>query len=179
MLVNDVVNTPLFDRSTNSSTRSTVKPFIGLRGRAKCAIDYEFTIQIRVFRLPGVLRWGDYTLRTAIGGGHGETDLQKAIYQSCDTFFRSGSPPWPTPSMGFFPNLVQDNFALDVGYANRRPPETGREIGENLLIQSTPIGQGYMWATPLQLAQPPPFWPTGRGVQPRIVKAVDGEPFDR
>ena len=90
VLVNDVVNTPLFDRSTNPyPPGSTVKPFIGLAGLQSGAIDYEFTIQDPgYFRLPGVsYRWGDYTLRTAIGGGHGETDLQKAIYQSCDTFF--------------------------------------------------------------------------------------------
>ena len=52
-------------------------------------VDYDFAIEDPgYFRLPGVsYRWGDYTLRTLIGGGHGRTDLQKAIYQSCDTFF--------------------------------------------------------------------------------------------
>ena len=90
VLVTDEINTPLFDRTTNPyPPGSTVKPFLGLAGLHNDFVDYDFTIQDPgYFRLPGVrYRWGDYTLRTVIGGGHGQTDLLKAIYQSCDTFF--------------------------------------------------------------------------------------------
>jgi penicillin-binding protein 2 len=89
-LVTDNVNTPLFDRTVNPyPPASTVKPFIGLGGLQLGFTDQETVIQDPgYFRLPGVrYRWGDYTLRTAIGGGHGETNLQRAIFQSCDTFF--------------------------------------------------------------------------------------------
>jgi penicillin-binding protein 2 len=67
VLVNDVVNTPLFDRSINPyPPGSTVKPFIGMAGLQHELVDYEFAIQDPgYFRLPGVsYRWGDYTLRT-------------------------------------------------------------------------------------------------------------------
>ena len=90
VLVTDEINTPLFDRTTNPyPPGSTIKPFLGLGGLHHEFIDYEFAINDPgYFRLPGVsYRWGDWTLRTRIGGGHQHTDLQKAIFQSCNTFF--------------------------------------------------------------------------------------------
>ena len=173
VLVNDVVNTPLFDRSTNPyPPGSTVKPFIGLAGLQSGAIDYEFTIQDPgYFMLPGVsYRWGDYTLRTAIGGGHGETDLQKAIYQSCDTFFYDLGHRLGIDSIhGFLSQFgFGDNFALDVGYARTGvlPPATGRgKVGEN---PGTPVipstrrsDRAICGRRRSSWRQLPPFWPTG------------------
>ncbi len=191
VLVNDVVNTPLFDRSTNPyPPGSTVKPFIGLAGLQSGAIDYEFTIQDPgYFRLPGVsYRWGDYTLRTAIGGGHGETDLQKAIYQSCDTFFYDLGHRLGIDSIhGFLSQFgFGDNFALDVGYARTgvlpsrdwKRESRGEPWYPGDTINSS-IGQGYMWATPLQLATATAILANrGAVVQPRMLKAVDGVPFE-
>ena len=118
-LVTDEVNTPLFDRTVNPyPPASTVKPFIGLGG-----LQYGFTDQDTViqdpgyFRLPGVsYRWGDYTLRTAIGGGHGETNLQRAIFQSCDTFFYDlGYRMGIDTIHGFLSQFgFGQNFALDI-----------------------------------------------------------------
>ncbi|MGB1847216.1 MAG: penicillin-binding protein 2 [Pseudohongiellaceae bacterium] len=191
VLVNDVVNTPLFDRSTNPyPPGSTVKPFIGLAGLQSGTIDYEFTIQDPgYFRLPGVsYRWGDYTLRTAIGGGHGETDLQKAIYQSCDTFFYDLGHRLGIDSIHGFLSLFGfgDNFALDVGYARTgvlpsrdwKRESRGEPWYPGDTINSS-IGQGYMWATPLQLATATAILANrGAVVQPRMLKAVDGVPFE-
>ena len=191
VLVNDVVNTPLFDRSTNPyPPGSTVKPFIGLAGLQSGTIDYEFTIQDPgYFRLPGVsYRWGDYTLRTAIGGGHGETDLQKAIYQSCDTFFYDLGHRLGIDSIhGFLSQFgFGDNFALDVGYARTgvlpsrdwKRESRGEPWYPGDTINSS-IGQGYMWATPLQLATATAILANrGAVVQPRMLKAVDGVPFE-
>lgn len=191
VLVNDVVNTPLFDRSTNPyPPGSTVKPFIGLAGLQSGTIDYEFTIQDPgYFRLPGVsYRWGDYTLRTAIGGGHGETDLQKAIYQSCDTFFYDLGHRLGIDSIhGFLSQFgFGDNFALDVGYARTgvlpsrdwKRESRGEPWYPGDTINSS-IGQGYMWATPLQLATATAILANrGAVIQPRMLKAVDGVPFE-
>lgn len=187
VLVNDVVNTPLFDRSTNPyPPGSTVKPFIGLAGLQSGTIDYEFTIQDPgYFRLPGVsYRWGDYTLRTAIGGGHGETDLQKAIYQSCDTFFYDLGHRLGVDSIhGFLSQFgFGDNFALDVGYARTgvlpsrdwKMESRGEPWYPGDTVNSS-IGQGYMWATPLQLATATAILANrGAVIQPRMLKAVDG-----
>ena len=190
VLVTDEINTPLFDRSTNPyPPGSTVKPFLGLGGLHHGLIDYEFTIEDPgYFRLPGVsYRWGDYTLRTAIGGGHGHTDLQKAIYQSCDTFFYALGNRMGIDTMHSF--MAQfgfgENFAVDINYARTgvlpsrdwKRETRGEPWYPGDTINSS-IGQGYMWATPLQLATAASIIANkGKVVQPRMLKAIDGEPY--
>ncbi len=188
VLVNDVINTPLFDRSTNPyPPGSTVKPFIGLAGLNSDTIDYDFTIQDPgFFRLPGVsYRWGDWTLRTAIGGGHGLTNLQRAIFQSCDTFFYDLGNRLGIDAIHDFMSLFGfgDNFALDIAYAR-----TGVLPSRDWKMQSrgepwypgdtinSSIGQGYMWATPLQLATAAAILANkGKVVEPRMLRAVDDD----
>lgn len=191
VLVTDEINTPLFDRSTNPyPPGSTVKPFIGLAGLHQGHVDYDFAIEDPgYFRLPGVsYRWGDYTLRTAIGGGHGHTDLQKAIFQSCDTFFYDLGNRMGIDSMHSFLTLFGfgENFALDISYARTGvlPSREWKMATRNEpwypgdTINSS-IGQGYMWATPLQLATATSIVANkGKVVRPRLLKAVDGEAFE-
>jgi len=191
VLINDRVNTPLFDRTTNPyPPGSTVKPFIGMAGLQHAYVDYDFAIQDPgYFRLPGVsYRWGDYTLRTAIGGGHGHTNLQKAIYQSCDTFFYDLGHRMGIDTMHDFLSQFGfgDNFALDISYARTgvlpsrdwKRESRGEPWYPGDTINSS-IGQGYMWATPLQLATAAAIMANkGKVVQPRMLKAVDGQPVE-
>ncbi|MBQ14218.1 MAG: penicillin-binding protein 2 [Gammaproteobacteria bacterium] len=191
VLVTDEINTPLFDRTTNPyPPGSTIKPFLGLGGLHNGQVDYEFTIEDPgYFRLPGVsYRWGDYTLRTVIGGGHGHTDLQKAIYQSCDTFFYDLGNRMGIDSIHNFMSRFGfgDNFTLDINYARTgvlpsrewKMASRGEPWYPGDTINSS-IGQGYMWATPLQLATAVSIIANdGKVVQPRMLKAVEDEPFD-
>jgi penicillin-binding protein 2 len=189
-LVTDEINTPLFDRSTNPyPPGSTIKPFLGLGGLHHGLVDYEFTIEDPgYFRLPGVrYRWGDYTLRTAIGGGHGHTNLQKAIYQSCDTFFYDLGNRMGIDTMhGFMAQFgFGENFAVDINHARTgvlpsrewKRATRGEPWYPGDTINSS-IGQGYMWATPLQLATAASIMANkGKVIQPRMLKAIDGEPY--
>jgi len=190
-LVNDTINTPLFDRTTNPyPPGSTVKPFIGLAGLHHEFVDYEFAIQDPgYFRLPGVsYRWGDWTLRTAIGGGHGHTDLQRAIFQSCDTFFYDLGVRMGIDTMYSF--MAQfgfgDNYALDIDFARTgvlpsrdwKRATRGEPWYPGDTVNSS-IGQGYMWATPLQLATATAILANnGEVVEPRMLKAINGEPYE-
>jgi len=191
ILVKDEVNTPLFDRTTNPyPPGSTIKPFLGLAGLHHEHIDYDFAIEDPgYFRLPGVsYRWGDYTLRTQIGGGHGHTDLMKAIYQSCDTFFYDlGNRMGIDTIHDFMAKFgFGNNFAVDIAYARTgvlpsrewKMASRGEPWYPGDTINSS-IGQGYMWATPLQLATAASIIANeGKVVPPRMLKAVDGELFE-
>ncbi|MDG2420956.1 MAG: penicillin-binding protein 2, partial [Gammaproteobacteria bacterium] len=191
VLVTDEINTPLFDRTTNPyPPGSTVKPFLGLAGLHHEFVDYDFAIEDPgYFRLPGVsYRWGDYTLRTLIGGGHGFTDLQKAIYQSCDTFFYDlGNRMGIDTIHGFMSQFgFGKNFAVDIGYARTgvlpsrdwKMETRGEPWYPGDTINSS-IGQGYMWATPLQLATAVSIVANkGAVVQPRMLKALDEEAYE-
>ena len=190
-LVTDNVNTPLFDRTVNPyPPASTVKPFIGLGGLQLGFTDQETVIQDPgYFRLPGVrYRWGDYTLRTAIGGGHGETNLQRAIFQSCDTFFYDLGYRMGIDNIHDFLGQFGfgQNFALDIAYARTGvlPSREWKQRTRNEpwypgdTINSS-IGQGYMWATPLQLATATAIAANkGKVVRPRMLAAIDGEPYE-
>jgi penicillin-binding protein 2 len=190
VLVTDEINTPLFDRSTNPyPPGSTVKPFLGLGGLHNGQVDYEFAIEDPgYFRLPGVsYRWGDYTLRTVIGGGHGHTDLQKAIYQSCDTFFYDLGNRMGIDTIHSFMSQFGfgQNYALDISYARTgvlpsrewKMASRGEPWYPGDTINSS-IGQGYMWATPLQLATAVSIIANdGEVVQPRMLKEIEGEEF--
>ena len=191
ILVKDEVNTPLFDRTTNPyPPGSTIKPFLGLAGLHHEHIDYDFAIEDPgYFRLPGVsYRWGDYTLRTQIGGGHGHTDLMKAIYQSCDTFFYDlGNRMGIDTIHDFMAKFgFGNNFAVDIAYARTgvlpsrewKMASRGEPWYPGDTINSS-IGQGYMWATPLQLATAVSIIANeGKVVSPRMLKAIDGELFE-
>ena len=190
VLVTDEINTPLFDRTTNPyPPGSTIKPFLGLGGLHHEFIDYEFTINDPgYFRLPGVsYRWGDWTLRTQIGGGHEHTDLQKAIFQSCNTFFFDlGNRMGIDTIHGFMSRFgFGDNFAADISYARTgvlpsrewKMESRGEPWYPGDTINSS-IGQGYMWATPLQLATAASIIANkGNVIEPRMLKAVEGQPY--
>ena len=174
---------PLFNRALNGQypPGSTIKPFLGLaglergvghaRGESWCP---------GWFRLPGGKRrfrdWKKY--------GHGRIGLHGAIVQSCDVYFYELALALGIDRMNAYLSSFGfgERTGIRLGGESRglMPSRTWKRNardqawypGETVI---TGIGQGYMLATPLQLASATAVIATrGMRLRPRIVdRAVD------
>tara|TARA_B100000965_G_scaffold335509_1_gene301396 strand:- start:2299 stop:4140 length:1842 start_codon:yes stop_codon:yes gene_type:complete len=151
---------PFFDRAAQGrySPASTIKPAIGLFGIENKLIDWDYFINDPGFFL---LPEDDRTLRGWKKGGHGNINLKNAIIESSNTFFFSLAYRSDVDKLtdylsnfGFGKNVCVDCFLPDKGLL---PTPTWKMNNLNFgwLKGDTVnlgVGQGYMSATPIQLA---------------------------
>ena len=173
---------PLFNRVLRGRypPGSTIKPFLGL-----AAIQYGTELSRRsvycegYYRLPG----GERRYRDWKRSGHGRTDLHRAISESCDVYFYELALELDIDRMHAF--MTAAGFGRPTGIDlvgelsglmpsrewKRRTMNQSWFPGETLIVG---IGQGYMLATPIQLAYSTAL-AAGRGhaFQPRIVGWVE------
>jgi penicillin-binding protein 2 len=172
------IDNPLFNRVLKGQypPGSTLKPFIGLAG-----LEYEKTGINTTSFCPGwfTLTGDERKYRDWKREGHGVTNLDKAIVESCDVFFYDLALTLGIDNLYEF--LSQFGFGQKTGIDlsgeltgllpsrewKRRQYHQPWYPGETLI---TGIGQGYTLATPLQLASATAIL-ANRGVyrQPRIV----------
>ena len=151
---------PFFDRAGQGrySPASTIKPAIGLFGLEKDLIDWQYTIDdIGFFVLPEDGR----IYRGWRKDGHGIINLQDAIIESSNTFFFSLAYQTEVielieylSNFGFGKNICLDCFYPDKGLL---PSPTWKMNTHNFGwfkgdTVNLGVGQGYLSATPLQLA---------------------------
>ena len=115
--------------------------------------------------------------------GHGRLGLAQALEQSCDVYFyevaqRIGIDRIAAMAerMGLGTRFDLPMSAVAEGLMPTKDWKAQRH-GKDWLIGDTvnaSIGQGYVLASPLQLAVMTARAATGRAVMPRIVKSVDG-----
>jgi len=151
---------PLFNRALKGAypPGSTIKPFMGLAGLELGVITTRTKRYCPgFFQLPG----RDHKYRDWKKGGHGMTDLDKAITQSCDVFFYQLAHETGIDRLQSY--LQQFRFGERTGIdllGEQRGIRPSREWkrkrykqvwfpGETVIIG---IGQGSFQATPLQLA---------------------------
>jgi penicillin-binding protein 2 len=176
---------PMFDRVIRGvyPPGSTVKPLMALAALEYGIVTPESSRFCRgQYRMPGVSRpWRDWK-----PGGHGHVDMRKAIATSCDVYFYDianqmgvdrihdylaqfgmGSLTGidiPGEKNGLLPSTEWKKKAFRRKEAQMWFPGDTISIG---------IGQGYMTATPLQLAH---FTATlaarGQRFEPRLVRAI-------
>ena len=156
----DSPDRPLFNRSIMGQypPGSTVKPFVGLGGLETKSIGHKEKISCTGhYLLPNEERKYRDWKKT----GHGEVDLDDSIAQSCDVYYYELSYRMGINRIHSF--MHQFGFGEKTGIdllGERRGLLPSREWkkrvkhkiwypGETLI---TGIGQGYMLATPLQLA---------------------------
>lgn len=151
---------PLFNRAVRGlyPPASTVKPFIALAGLDKGVVDTNYSVyDPGWFKLPGVT----HSYRDWKKTGHGVINIRRAIMVSCDTYFyqlghRLGISAIENILSQFgygqlthvdlmeeAPGLVPNN------YWKRRSKGLPWYPGDTLI---TAIGQGFMLASPLQMA---------------------------
>jgi penicillin-binding protein 2 len=164
---------------------STIKPLLALGALERDFITKETTVRDPGwYRIPGDdRRYRDWTLRVR-GGGHAEAvDLRMAIAESCDTYYydlahrmgidvlaealapfglgKKTSIDTTGEQPGILPNTEWKRKALGEAWFP----------GETL---SAGIGQGYMLATPLQLAQATMVLANkGKSFVPSLVHRID------
>ncbi len=179
-------NRPLFNRAVTGSypPGSTIKPMMSLAALETGATNLtRRTVCIGYYSLPGSThRYRDWKPE-----GHGEVDLHDAISQSCDVYFYEISRDIGIDTM----QVYLDQFGLGkktgldmIGEANGLVPSRAwkRQAfqesedrawfpGETVIAV---IGQGYMLASPLQLANATAALAMrGKRFRPHLVTAFE------
>ena len=185
----DSLNTPLLNRAIQGQypPGSTVKPMLALTGLELGLITPETTVEDPGwYRIPGdSRRYRDWILRIR-GTGHApEVDMRMAIAESCDVYYYDLARNLGIDrlSEGLAPYGFGQATGIDITSEQRgilpsrawKREQLGQPWypGETL---SVGIGQGYMLATPLQLAQAAMML-ANRGVayQPALVRRMGDE----
>lgn len=182
--INGSLYSPMYNRALSSRVPgSTIKPIMGLAGLYHDVVTPETEISDPgYYRLPGRSRpyydWTWWVDRT----GHGTVDLERAIYQSCNTYFSHVAVELGIERIhdylrtwGFGTNLAVDLPEARPGLVPS--PEWKRQArGEPWYPGETPpegFGNGMFQATTLQMASAAATLANhGRLVRPRMLKAV-------
>ena len=188
----DSPDVPLFNRAIQGQypPGSTIKPFMAMAGLESGLVTPESTVpDPGWYSLPGDKhRYRDWILRIR-GTGHApRVDMQMAIAESCDVYFYDLARRLTIDRMAEYLQPFGFGERTGVDTTTERPgvlPSTHWKRaamgqpwypGETI---SAGIGQGYMLATPLQLALATSVV-AGKGIRhtPRLVMAIDGEPLE-
>lgn len=178
----DSLDKPLFNRALRGQypPGSTIKPFLGLAGLEDHRISISSSLLCRGwFSLEG----DSHRFRDWKEHGHGRVDVQDAIAQSCDVFFYDLAVNLGIDRIHDY--LAYFGFGRLTGTDLRDersgliPSRTWKrgERGEPWYRGETVIagiGQGYMLATPLQLAHAAAALAMrGAAHPPRLVRAIE------
>lgn len=175
------IDQPLFNRVLNGQypPGSTVKPLVALAG-----LEYNEVTPATSTFCPGwfSLPGDDHRYRDWKKGGHGTVDVRLAIMHSCDVYFYDLARTLGIDRMhkylGYFGLGAKTNIDLPAESGGLMPSREWKRKsrkqawypGETLI---TGIGQGFMLATPLQLAEAMATLANrGDRVQPHIVRAA-------
>ena len=187
----DSLDVPLFNRAIQGSypPGSTIKPFMAMAGLQSGLVTPESTVaDPGWYSLPGDShRYRDWILRIR-GTGHAPlVNMKMAISESCDVYFYDLARRLTIDRMAEYLHPFGFGERTGVDTTNERAgilPSTRWKRGamnqpwypgETI---SAGIGQGYMLASPLQLAVATGVMASkGQRRIPHLVMAIDGEPL--
>ncbi|MGV6838579.1 MAG: penicillin-binding protein 2 [Planktomarina sp.] len=116
-------------------------------------------------------------------GGHGKMDLAQSLAQSCDVYYYTIAQEIGIEKISAMAERfglgIKHDLPLSAVRSGLVPTMSWKaEVrGEDWLIGDTvnaSIGQGFMLASPLQLAVMSARLATGRSVSPRLIRRIDG-----
>jgi penicillin-binding protein 2 len=117
------------------------------------------------------------------GGGHGNVDLHNSLKQSCDCYYYEIGQRVGIDAIAEMARKLGIGIRHDLpmsAVAQGLAPDKAWKLdtrGEDWRIGDTvnaSIGQGYVLASPLQLAVMTARLATGRNIEPRLVHTIDG-----
>ena len=157
---------------------STFKIITALAALADGSINVD-----TVVNCPGYLDYGGRKFHCWRAGGHGKVDLAHALEQSCDVFFYEVAQRIGIDKMALMGKIMglgqRHDLPMSAITEGVLPTKEWKQqkfkqdwrIGDTI---NAAIGQGYVLASPLQLAVMTARVATGRLVAPRLVKAIGG-----
>jgi len=174
---------PLADKTVQGvyPPGSTFKMVTLLAGLDAGVIGPKFTAYC-----PGHLTAGGRRFHCWRKGGHGTVSVTHSLEQSCDVFYYDLAQRVGIDRIGAMAKRLGIGVRHDLpmsavaeGIAPTRAWKMERygqewQVGDSL---NASIGQGYVLASPLQLAVMAARVATGKAVVPRLVKAIDGKPL--
>lgn len=180
----DSIDRPLFNRVLRGlyPPGSTIKPMMAVAGLDTGVVAENTRVfDPGFFQLPNV----KHKYRNWNRGGDGWVDLETAILRSNDTYFYDMAHKMGIDRMhdymsrfGIGQRVSLDMFEETAGLMPSREWKRARYRqawypGETVILG---IGQGYMQATPLQLAQATALMAThGKWIRPHLAKRIEGE----
>ncbi|MCY1395293.1 Peptidoglycan D,D-transpeptidase MrdA [compost metagenome] len=181
----DSIDRPLYNRVLRGlyPPGSTIKPMVAVSGLDAGVV----TPASRVFD-PGFYQLPNYDhkYRNWNRSGDGWVNMETAIMRSNDTYFYDLAHKMGIDRLhdymsrfGFGQRVALDMFEESAGLMPSRDWKRARYRqawypGETLILG---IGQGYMQATPLQLAQSVALMANrGKWIRPHLAKTIEGQP---
>lgn len=132
---------------------------------------------------PGFLKVGSRRFHCWKRGGHGYVDLLNSLRRSCDVYYYDVALKVGIDRISEMANTfglgVKHDIPMSAVAKGLAPNQAwkSRVHDQSWLVGDTAnasIGQGFMLASPLQLAVMTARIATGREVKPRLVKSIDG-----
>ena len=132
---------------------------------------------------PGYLEVSDRKFHCWKRGGHGWVDLNESLKKSCDVYYYDLALKVGIENISAMARTfglgVRHDLPLSAVAAGLAPDRAWKQrvhgapwvVGDTV---NAAIGQGYMLASPLQLAVMTARLATGRIVRPRLIKSVGG-----
>lgn len=171
---------PLANKATQGlyPPGSTYKMIVALAGLEAGVLDLEEEV-----RCNGYIEFGNRNFHCWRRGGHGRVDIVEAISQSCDVYFYELAQRVGIEAISDMARRlgcgVQHELPLSAVSQGLAPTKAWKRAnrGEDWLVGDTlnaSIGQGFVLASPLQLAIMTARLSNGLEIQPSLIKSVNG-----